>query len=74
MRTVQGDPYTAKPDASQAKADQLATAMAEVFMADAKGFQPVVFIEGTRLPVTLSAPQVTETEETSDTDDTFTVE
>ena len=67
MRHVRCDPYTAKDAAAQEKADQLAIAMAEVFLADAQGFNPVVFIEGTRLPEPASYPQASD--DTGEPDD-----
>jgi hypothetical protein len=66
MRHVRCDRYTAKDAAAQEKADTLAIAMAGVFANDAAGFNPVVFIEGTRLP----EPQASETgDETGDESD-----
>jgi hypothetical protein len=75
MRHVRCEPWTPKDAASQAKADQMATAMAEVFAADCQGFSPAVFIDGSRLPedetgtgnVLLDSPPASEDDE-SDTE------
>jgi len=50
FRHVRCEPWTPKDAAAQEKADQMATAMAEVFAADCQGFSPAVFIDGSRLP------------------------
>lgn len=70
MRHVRCDPHTAKDEASQAKADELATQMALVFAADSAGFNPVRFVEGSRL----LEPQASETDDDSEPDDSDELE
>lgn len=52
MRHVQGDRYTAKPQAQQVRVDELASMLSAVFEEDAPEgkFSPDKFMAGTQLP------------------------